>query len=250
MGWFPGAIRKVVARHDTPRTRDRGLCLHVAVSEAASLYNYFNQPGNPTSTWYVRRDGTVEQYVDSRFRAPAQLEGNPTMLSVETQGGTVDANTEPWSAAQVEALARIAAWCHTEHGIPLDQMPDSRPATNGIGYHRLGVNPWRVSGGELWSSANGKICPGQGKINQIPTIIKRARLIAAEGDDGTMAWTDAQIEAALQLQRDALEAIDKLYKQVYLIQVRSDYVTNKALPALGVDVDRAADKIAGEDDPT
>jgi hypothetical protein len=194
MAWYPGAIRKPVTRHRMPMARHRGVCNHVAVSEAASLFNYFKQPGNPTSHFYVRRDGKVEQYVDTRFRAPANLEGNPSLISIETQGGVRDVDTEPWTDAQLETMARIWAWAHKEHGIPLQAMPDSRPTSTGIGYHRQGVEPWRVDDGELWSSAYGKVCPGAKKISQIPSTIRRAQVVAAgptEPEEPDMQFSDA-----------------------------------------------------------
>jgi hypothetical protein len=256
MAWYPGAIRKVVARHTTPMAWYRGVCNHVAVSEAASLFGYFDQAGNPTSHFYVRKSGVVEQYVDTRYRAPAQLEGNPSMISIETQGGVDNLDTEPWTEAQIATLAGIARWCHDLHGIPLVRMADSLPATVGIGYHRLGVDPYRVDGGELWSKAYGKVCPGDGKIAQIPRIIKLAR----EGD-GTMAWTDAQIEQMLANQAQAAKSVEQLImllqaqaeavtdirKNAYLSAARLDYLANNFGPAVKADVDRAADVTAGPD---
>ena len=233
MPWFPGAIRRPVTRHRTPMSRHRGLCLHVAVSEGASLFGYFNQPGNPTSHFYVRRDGTVEQYVDTQFRAPAQLEGNPTMISAETQGGVHNVDTEQWTPQQVTSLARIAAWCNDVHGIRLGLMPDSRPQSTGVGPHRLGIDPWRVSGGEHWSESYGKVCPGAGKIAQIPRIIALAR-----GEDEV---TEAQANRIIQL-------LEELTAQGRLMAVRMDSITNQQLPGLRADADRAADVIAGPDD--
>jgi hypothetical protein len=177
---FPGAIFKEVTRHRTLMSRHRGICKHIAVSEAASLFNYFNQPGNPTSHFYVRYDGDVEQYVDTRYRAPANLEGNPSLISIETQGGVQSGQI--WTPAQLETLAQIDAWTHAVHGVPLQLMPNSRPEHEGICFHRQGVDPYRVSGGELWSSAYGKTCPEPQRIAQIPHIITRATAIAA-GED-------------------------------------------------------------------
>jgi hypothetical protein len=274
MAWYPGAIRKVVERHKTPMARYRGVCNHVAVSEAASLFGYFDQDGNPTSHFYVRRDGVTEQYVNTLYRAPAQLEGNPSMISIETQGGVTNIDTEPWTAAQVERLASIARWTHEVHGIPLVRMADSLPETRGIGYHRLGVDPWRVDGGELWSKAYGKVCPGDGKIAQIPHIIERARQ-SAEGD-GTMAWTDAQISATLAYLKESTDTVnevarllrthaermdnlvnqqlpelraemDAVRKSVSLTATRLDYLANNAGPAIKADVDAIRDKITTPD---
>lgn len=236
MAWFPGAIRKVVARHRTPMARHRGVCNHIAVSEAPSLFGYFNQPGSPTSHFYVRRSGVVEQYVDTQFRAPAQLEGNATMISIETQGGVRNVDSEPWTEDQVVTLARIAAWANRIHGIPLVRMPDSRPASTGIGYHRLGVNPWRVSGGETWSQSYGKICPGAGKIAQIPRIIALARQ-GGEEDDGTMAWTDAQIASAVANLKEAAATLNEVAQILRTQAVRMDNLVNQQMPDIRADVD-------------
>jgi N-acetylmuramoyl-L-alanine amidase len=235
VAWYPGAIRKVVARHRTAMARYRGICNHVAVSEAASLFNYFNQAGNPTSHFYVRRDGNVEQYVDTQFQAPANLEGNPSLVSIETQGGVQNVDREPWTAAQLETLAGIAAWAHRVHGIPLVAMADSRPSTTGIGYHRLGIEPWRVDGGETWSSAYGKVCPGAAKIAQIPGIIRRARDL--QGGDGTMAWTDAQIAAAVANLRESAATLNEVAQLLRTHAVRMDNLVNHQMPDLRADVD-------------
>lgn len=177
MAWMPGATRKEISKHRTPLTNKRGFCLHVAVSEASSLYGFFSGAA-VCSHFYIRKDGTIEQYVSTAYRAPANLDGNSSLISVETQGGVTKADSEPWTAAQAESLAKIAAWLNKTHGIPLQLMPNSRPEHRGICYHRQGVDPYRVSGGQRWSNAYGKICPGQGKINQIPGIITRAKQIA------------------------------------------------------------------------
>lgn len=180
MAWYPKAIRKEIKRHRTLRLNKGRVCLHVAVSEGSSLFGYFNQSGNPTSHFYVRRDGTIEQYVDTKYRAPANLEGNSSLISFETQGGVKNANTEPWTAAQVEAMAECLAWLNKVEGVPLQLMPNSKSSSVGIGWHQLGVDPYRVSGGEKWSSAYGKICPGGGKIKQIPAIIARAKALVGK----------------------------------------------------------------------
>src|SRR6266508_4205161 len=96
MAWLDGAIRKEVTRHRTLMARYDAVVNHIAVSDGASLFNYFNTPGNPTSHFYIRKAGSLgpnagmadyEQYVDTDFRAPAQLEGNHRCISIETQGG-------------------------------------------------------------------------------------------------------------------------------------------------------------------
>src|SRR5699024_2032019 len=77
MGWYPGAIRKkITAKNRSRMTWYRRVNLHVAVSEASSLFSYFNQKGIPDSHFYVRKDGTIEQMVDTAYQAYADLQGN------------------------------------------------------------------------------------------------------------------------------------------------------------------------------
>jgi len=192
MAWMPGAIRKEVTRHDTSMVARR-FVFHTAVSGASSLFPFFNQPGNATSHFYVRADGTIEQYVSTAYRAPAQLEGNHDCISVETQDmgpafpSWSGSDVPAWSPAQLTALTQMSAWVAQVHGIPLTLLPDSIKGRAGFGYHRLGVNPWRVSSGELWSNATGKVCPGDRRIAQIPGI-----LAAAQGDDVPLTITEIE----------------------------------------------------------
>jgi hypothetical protein len=202
MAIMPGvAWRPVPVSGSRPRrARGRGVCLHVAVSEAASLFPYFST-ASVDSHFYVTRSGSIEQYVDTDLVAYAQLDGNATLISVETQGGVTSPETEPWTAQQIDALARICGCAHDVDGVPLQLMRDSRATSRGVGYHRLGVDPWRVPDGERWSTVYGKTCPGSAKVAQIPQILTRATQIIG-GDD--MALTDADIERIAQRTRQVV----------------------------------------------
>lgn len=185
-----------VTRYQTGTRRvamtPRRLNYHTAVSNATpSMFSYFEVDGRATPHFYVGRDGEVEQYIDTDYRSSAALEGNHDNITVETWDGYgtgwQGSNVPPWTDAQVEALAQLAAWCHERHGIPLVQLPSSRPGTQGVGWHRLGCDgnfpegllAGRVSGGELWSSSAGKVCPGDNRIRQVvDAILPRARTIA------------------------------------------------------------------------
>ena len=203
MAIMPGvAWRPIPVSSSRPRrAKGRGVCLHVAVSEAASLFPYFST-ANVDSHFYVTRSGTIEQYVDTDLVAYAQLDGNATLISVETQGGVTNPETEPWTAQQTDALARICRWAHDIEGVPLQLMRDSRPISRGVGYHRLGVDPWRIPDGELWSTAYGKLCPGSAKVAQIPQILTRATQTVGGHDD--MPLTDADIEKIAQRTRQVV----------------------------------------------
>jgi hypothetical protein len=169
------------------------ICIHTMVGSLAGTDSYFRS-GNGAgfsgteSHFGTGSDGSIWQWQDTAFRAEANLNGNHRLISIENadygigfgtwntnDGGAVPAFT----AAQAEAIARILAWASKEHNIPLVLIPDSAPGRRGVGYHRQGVDPYRVSGGEQWSLAYGKVCPGNKRIAQIPGIIARARQIAA-----------------------------------------------------------------------
>lgn len=215
MARFPGAIWKpITADKDRQRlTAYNRMNLHIAVSEAASLHSYFNQRGIPDSHFYVRRDGTVEQYVDTNLRAFADLEGNDATLSVETQGmgdGT-------WTAQQCEALAQLFAWAVKTHGIARKIATSSAPgeASRGMSWHRLGIDGnfpalpsiragrLQRGGGMHYSTSTGKACPGDDRIPQVPKIFARA--VAILGGPTTTTLEDDMSEAA-ERQIDELHA--------------------------------------------
>lgn len=185
MAWYPGAVRKPVTRFTTKMKPNR-VNLHTAVSSTTSLFSYFNQPGKVCSHFYVREDGTVEQYVDTSIRAAADLQGNADTISIETWDGyrrlwTSSADLPEWTTRQLVALAQLLRWISEVHNIPLTPLGNSLPGSRGVSYHRLGVNPWRVSGGLLYSTAYGKVCPGDRRIAQIPMLLTMA---GAQGGGG------------------------------------------------------------------
>ncbi len=92
-----------------------------------------------------------------------------------------------------------------------------------------------MDGGELWSRAYGKVCPGNGKIAQIPHIIERANQ-SAEGD-GTMAWTDAQISAMLAYLKETTDTVNEVARLLRTQALRMDSLVNKQLPDLRADID-------------
>jgi hypothetical protein len=161
---------------------------HVAVSESSSLWDYFNKTSSPDSHFYVRRDGSVEQYVDTSQRANADYEGNDATVSVETQGGVNDPNGEPWTDAQLEALAQLYVWVVETHGVMVQLASSSHYDTTsrGLAWHRLGIDGnfpelpdiragrKQRGGGMHWSTSAGKACPGDAKIRQLPGVYDRA----------------------------------------------------------------------------
>lgn len=162
--------------------------LHVQAG-TGSLYNFFNHQGRSSSHFWVSYSGVVEQYVDTKLQAEADLDGNDATVSIETEGGTgSSADTDKWTTQQVDALVKLVKWILDTHEIPKKLAENSKSgseSSRGISWHRLGIDGNFPSlpdiragreqrgGGMHYSSSDGKICPGGGKIQQIPGILDR-----------------------------------------------------------------------------
>lgn len=249
MGWMPSAIRKPVPRYQAGGSAGgampspRRLVLHTAVSSADSLFDLFNRDGNPVAHFYVRADGTIEQYVDTSRRASAVLEGNGDCVTVESEDigppfpGWTGSNVPPWTDAQLDALARIARYCHSVHAIPLVAV-DASPGSHGVSWHRKGIDgnfpagllSGRGPGDEHWSSSGGKVCPGDNRIRQVVgEVLPRA---LAGGDDDEMTPED----------RKFLDArFDRIEKRLNAFRENSaerDKATRQTLSDLGDQLDK------------
>ena len=156
------------------------------VSGKSSQWSWFNTEGAGASSHIdIARDGSFEQYIDADLIAWASGEGNETVFSIEVECD----GYEPWTTAQWVTILLVLRWLNSEYGIELVEMTDSRPTSGGVGWHRLGVPyriddetgaitykaGWLVPGGEKWSRYEGKICPGDPAIAQIPSILKWAK---------------------------------------------------------------------------
>lgn len=177
----------------TPMTRWDIVCVHTIVGYAPAHAAHF-------STW---ADGRIGQSRDTAYRSAANLNGNHRVIAIENEdhgrafGPWSGSDVPPLTSAQVLANAQILAWAHEEHGVPLQLCPDSRPGSRGLAYHRQGVDgnfgtyrfAGRATGGEVWTSAYGKVCPGDARIAQLPDILDAAKTIVRggstdqEGDD-------------------------------------------------------------------
>jgi len=151
-GFYPKAIVKNIAPgSNDPAIKPRVAILHVAISEGESLFGWFNGPsGGVESHFYIRRDGTVEQYRSIYFQADANFDANDFAVSIETQG----MGPGRWTRAQVRAIKALLLWLHNEADIPLHRCKVWDGA--GVGYH---------SSFAQWNHA-GKPCPGADRIKQ------------------------------------------------------------------------------------
>lgn len=179
---IPGAVYQPInIRGRDKRRKGRGLVGHVAVSRSTNLVP--PSPGDPgprTADWhlYLPKAGGLFQYIDLDYQSWATGAGNPDVVAFESEGGMGTAeqvNAEPWTDPQVEAAAHVLAYLNETEDVPLEAMADSLSTSRGFGVHRLGIDPWRVNAGQKWSTARGKLCPGDAKVAQVPVIVSRAR---------------------------------------------------------------------------
>lgn len=201
MARSPHAEHRPLGLQTQPRMRAHNIvCLHTMVGSLSGTDAYFKKDGyaGTESHYGVGGFGERVQWQDTAFTADANGNGNGEVISIETAdkgapfaawGGS---DVPAWTPAQIESLAVLVAWesspeahascpaswaCHRE-GIPLVLIPDTKPGRRGVGYHRQGIDGnypnGRVPGGVVWSSARGKVCPGDRRIAQVPQVIARA----------------------------------------------------------------------------
>lgn len=169
MAWYPRSVRKEIrAGASDPPIKVVGAILHVAVSNADSLFGWFNGPsGGIESHFYIRYDGVVEQYRDTGREADANYKANSFVadgvrygyVSIETAG----MGDGGWTAAQLASIRALLEWLSAEHDFPLRKC--THPKDPGVGYHSM----WGSPG--AWTPAVGKTCPGPGRIKQFERVL-------------------------------------------------------------------------------
>jgi len=216
MTLMPGAANKLLPNASKSRMSAYDIiCIHTMVGSLTGTDGYFRKLTNGVNSHFgTGGNGEIWQWVDTAYRSGANMNGNHHVISIENadigpgfpswntnDGGAVPAFTP----AQVEAIAKIVAWACKTHNIPCELIPDAKPGRRGIGYHRQGVPGYMVAGAEKWSSAAGKVCPGNRRIAQIPAIIARAKqILNNEGDNIMPALNnDEQRELLNRLRRQS-----------------------------------------------
>jgi hypothetical protein len=197
---YPGASQHILGRQTEPEMRSHDIvCIHTMVGYLFSTHNMFLKNGfSGTESHFGiggkwgsdlsrNLDGVVYQWQDLDCTADANLDGAHRVISIETADNAprLPRDILPWTPKQVVSLVRLIHWlcskaahadcpsswkCHQE-GIPMKLIPDSKPGRRGIGFHRQGIDPWRVSGGERWSESRGKECPTDARIKQLSQVV-------------------------------------------------------------------------------
>ena len=193
MAWFAGAVKRPIAHNFSVGGMIRplhGLVLHIEEGTEAGTRSWFNASkaerqvaleaawkkkgshgpkpkafessahfGNP-------KKGRLEQFVDTKNKAFAQMAGNSQWISVENEGKTGDSLTPN----QINNLAALLAWLAQTEGVPL--QPADTPASFGLGWHGMG--------GKAWGSHFD--CPGKPILAQRGQIILMASILVLASD--------------------------------------------------------------------
>lgn len=186
MPWYPKARKVDVGRDKGRPITPVRINYHTAVVNRDDLDGQARNKSMAYPHFMVGRNGQVTQYQDTSLMARADLDGNPSTVSIETWDGYPngypgywkhDGDVPPWTDAQVNALIELTVWLLEQHkSIPARLATDScaGPSSRGLSWHRLGCDShpkyqpgFRVPGGVRYSLAAGKLCPGDRRIAQI-----------------------------------------------------------------------------------
>lgn len=208
---MPGAAWVPLPLFSTVKMRAHNIvCIHTMVGSLMGTDGYFRGLTNGTNSHYGTGGAgeDVRQWGDTQFQSGANYLGNGDVISIENADmgpgfpswNINDSSAVPeFTASQCDDIANILAWecsleahkncptswdCHN-YGIPLELIPDSKPGRRGVGYHKLGVPGYVVPGGVLWSTKQGKVCPADPRVKQIPFIITLAKGKMAGGTSTT-----------------------------------------------------------------
>ena len=153
MALCPFATHKLIPHgSNDPAITGRIAILHVAVSLAASLFEFFrDRSGGIESHFYITITGKIEQYRDTNFEADANFLANPFAWSIETAGMGI----LPWNRLQKRAIQRLLLWLHQVEGLSLEHVTAWDGV--GIGYHVQFGAPGK------WTNVS-KSCPGAANI--------------------------------------------------------------------------------------
>jgi hypothetical protein len=215
---YPGAVWLSTgsANGKMPNGPDAG-SLHEAVTRAKSVFGWVQTAKSCHA--YNAQNGYFEQYAEWDDWMYGCSDGNSHVITIESFDGLLihqnpyweegmggiygdSANTGRWDAGQCERAADVLAWLNVHVGIALELSTTAgHPGWNG---HRIGIDQWRTdsyNSGEVWTQHNGKPCPGDLRMLQIPGILARAREIKAAVAAGASWLPTGEVDLAAALAR-------------------------------------------------
>lgn len=189
MAIYSGAkLRNIPPGANDPAITALGAILHVDAANSGSLFSYFNGPsGGIESHFFVRKDGVVEQYRDTKYEADANYHANSFekngklygYISIETQGLA----SGEWNDAQLREIKKLLLWLSKTHGFPLKKCASSTDP--GVGWHVM----WGAPG--PWTPV-AKVCPGPDRVKQFNNVLVPWFKTATAPEEEDMPLTEAE----------------------------------------------------------
>ena len=157
---YPGAEWKPISvNYRSGGCNPRFIVLHIMQGTLAGTDSWFRNPAAQVSAHFgVGKSGTVYQWVDTNDTAWHAAAANDRAIGIEHEGQPGDSLTPE----QIAADAKLCAWAHKAHGIPL--VSAVHPGDPGLAWHGLGQVAW----------GNHPDCPGQHIVAQRPVILAAA----------------------------------------------------------------------------
>jgi hypothetical protein len=201
---FGGELRLLPENATQPAIRPTQLIFHSIVGSAAGALSFFRNSSNLESTFIVTKAGRIWQLMDTARQADANSRANVRAGSVETEDNG-DPDTDPWTEAQLQALAWIARQYNRLHGVPLRGV--ARWDQPGIGFHRQ-FPEWLGSP---------KTCPGHVRVRQFQRVLLPAIMRGEDPDMPYGHWPADHREAlvrdvAARVKHDAIN-LDRMLLQ-------------------------------------
>lgn len=176
------AVWDPITGASTTAMAPKRVTVHIAAVRTDDLYGPNKGQGDSYAHFFNPRSGQIRQHQYMDRRAAADYNGSGSSISIEHSGVVGDSMTD----TQLRNLAKVFAWTTVYCGVP------NRIATvgnlNGLAWHRLGVSgnfgtydpdnrkTWsRAQTGAVWSTVQGKTCPTDKFIDQLPEVFKRAQ---------------------------------------------------------------------------
>lgn len=241
----PGVEYRQLPGKSTTPLDPRFIVVHTMAGTLVGSEAYFTPDGRPYSHFGTHANGHIRQWQDLRYRAASDRQGNPYSISIENEDhgpafpSWSGSDVPRFTDAQADSLVVLLSWLCHRFGLPKAAISSSCTHERGIGWHRLGIDPWRREECSSWSSARGKACPGDRRINQLRDEIIPAvsapeddmlstedknwlRELAADRTRELKAYVDERMDALATRQEDLvdlllpwpLERINRKGKQV------------------------------------
>lgn len=236
--------RPVVDTGNDPEIIPIGIILHIAVSDAASLFGWFNGPsGGIESHLYVPKRGKTEQYRPFNREADANYQANSFWrdgkrygyISIETAGF----GPGRWTRRQLRELRRIITEIHAKYPqIPLEIV--GGPFAPGIGWHA------KYPG--IWTPHRGKTCPGARRIRQIKTNLIPSLRGEITEEDAMSVWNTVlhNFKSMGGKERRAWDWLMRIFNSIGRVENRTARIEGKVNRLLERDANALAEKVAAK----